>query len=736
MSAEEILNEREEEALDNNQAVSDERIVSRVKGKNINLKRVGRLKGFTAVGFLVAIVIVIAFFFGTGNFIPSAISERLLESTDVQYADAVESKKLVFQQAMKDGEIPKNTIELLKKNGVDVGRMSGEEFKEGVKEGTEVVLKMNGEIITADNFINKVDANINLYNAFNSATYSRAAYYYDESAHEVFKKIGTNRNNFSAETDFDKVMDDKMGSGSDVNIGGAALISGSDGDYLEELGVANSQSKAESFIENVRKNNPAASANESALNAADSLKVADTISKEQRSSLFFALIVENVSQMKYGDGNDSKLNEAMNFLYDDVESEVVDVNTGELVKVKGSAMDSPSLYAVLSGETMNPKEAENYSSERILKTVENKINDTNGKSAIKGTVASTDTKTKGSIGRFIKNGIETASQAILNLVSPTVSSSLVDNSYDSLKGVAAGEFMVEGAVNLGKMLAKTSGATAGDADTVKEYARLNAKVVAMDSELDRMNRSPFDVTSKNTFLGSIMFNLAVSMRGSRSGLFAKTTSVFGVVSRAIASITPGAYADDGEGYMTTFGECETYQTIGAVGTAQCSEVATFDASTLKDTFNDPGFKAFVEENTTLSGGTRTINNDSVLADFIKNNDERITPLGVMDGGILDSLHGGSSIPFISDILSLIESFLGASEEDKRIATGEAYVNSSSNGDWDKYKYAQRYVSLARATSALRQFSGDSTAYSNIKYFEGYDNPVVAFTRQYYASLDK
>ena len=142
-----------------------------------------------------------------------------------------------------------------------------------------------------------------------------------------------------------------------------------------------------------------------------------------------------------------------------------------------------------------------------------------------------------------------------------------------------------------------------------------------------------------------------------------------------------------------------------------------------------------EENTEYENGKRTVKPDSDLATFIKYNNERLTPIGAMDGGILEALQGGSSsIPFISDIISMIKTWLGASEEDKAIATGKVFVNSSSNPDWEKYKYAQRYVSLARATDALRQYDGDETAYNNIKYFEGPENPVVAFLNDYYASL--
>ena len=105
----------------------------------------------------------------------------------------------------------------------------------------------------------------------------------------------------------------------------------------------------------------------------------------------------------------------------------------------------------------------------------------------------------------------------------------------------------------------------------------------------------------------------------------------------------------------------------------------------------------------------------------------------MDGGILDSLSSGGygSVSFITNILQMIESFLGTSESDKRIASGASFVNSVNNPDWSQYKYAQRYVSLARATAALRQYSGNSTAYNKIEFFEGKENPVVAFLDDYY-----
>lgn len=704
MSAEEVLRENERSATYN----TDQQFVSRVAGKTAGKKH---YKSWGALGVIALMAVVAAVLMSFGNFIPAAISERLIEATDVQYADAVESKILVFQQALESGDIPSNTVKRLEGQGVEVN-------------GSTLTFK--GETITAGNFIDKVHSNAAFYNAFTAATYDRAAYFYDEPAEEVFRKIGTTRDNYSKSSEFDAVMSKLVGEGSDVNVSNVGLVEKENekGEKYEEYEVigetGHSGSSAEGFVKTVAENNIDEDEFSATMNATTAINNADIITKEQKSAIFFMAFMENISKMKAGDGNESKINEAMNYLFKQQESSITDVKTGETITTKGSMLESPSLYAILAGEKIDVNKVTNYASDRVLKSVENRVGTGNVSNEYREeNVTSTGTKTRGTIGRFLWGGEETASfDAMANTV-PIVNESMVDNGFDTIGGIYGGELLVEGAVNVGKMLAKASGGTAGDGDAVKSYARLGNEIAALDKEADRLNKSPFDITSSNTFLGSI---------------FHKFGSVF---KNGIFSLFSSASAEDeGTLYLSNFGtDCETIGSVGAVGSAACSEIATFDTSTLDDPFNNSEFMAFVEENTEYENGKRTVKPDSDLANFIKYNNERMTPIGAMDGGILEALTGGSSsIPFISDIVSMIKTWLGASDEDKAIATGKVFVNSSSNPDWAKYKYAQRYVSLARATDALRQYDGDETAYNNIKYFEGSENPVVAFLNDYYASL--
>ncbi|MBQ3445133.1 hypothetical protein IJG29_00120 [Candidatus Saccharibacteria bacterium] len=728
MSSTEVLREAEGVAL------GETPIISRVTGKQA--KNSGsKIKKWGAGGFVTLMILIFVMFFGSGSLIPVAISERLIEETDVQYADAVESKILVFQQALYSGEVPANTIKRLSDSGVMVGQVVDGEFKEGTH-GGELALFYNGKVILAKDFVSEVNSNAGLYTAFNNATYTRAAYWYDESAEEVFREIGTSRNNYNADADFNEVMSELLGEGSDIAVNNVVEkeVETEDGKKIEysEIGETAKSSEAEQFIQSVRNKNYADNENQATLNAADTLNVADTISKEQRSSIFFLAFMENISKMKAGEGNESKINEAMNYLYRSEETEVVDVKTGEVVKVSGSMVESPSLYAVLASERVDVGGVENYSSDRILKTVENLTGSEVDSENLLGTVTSSNGKKKGTIGRFI-NGSDVAGDAV-DAVTVTIDNSLVNNGFSNTRGIAGGELLVEGAVNVGRMLATKSGASSGNAAAVKAYAGLNAAVLALEAEADRMNRSPFDITSKNTFLGSILYRFAIMSAKNSSiyNMFSGIKTLSSVAVKSFGAIFNVAYADDVEnGYLTNFGDCKTLGEIGAVGSAGCSAVATFDTSTLNDTFNDSGFIKFVEENTILENGTRVIKSDSALANFIKYNGERNTPIGVTDGGILQNLsNGGVKIPFVSDIVGMIKTYLGASESDKRIATGASFVVSSSNPDWETYKYAQRYVSLARATEALKFYDGDEMAYSNLKFFEGVENPVIAFINQY------
>lgn len=669
-----------------------------------------------------------ALFFGAENFIPDSIGHALVSSTDTQCANGTIDKEWAFIEIMRQGQIPSDTIANLKERNVLVGTVDENQVFTESANGT--VLKKGDKIITASTAYDEFQNDAELYNALDKATYSCAAYYYDDTAKQAFAELGTNRNNFIEGSDFNEVLDSAT-AGSDVSINSVAyvqktrVVNGKTETYYEYETAgkdASSKSSAADLIEDTRKNHPASTTAEAALNTADALKIADTASKEQRSASFFLLFMENIDKMKAGEGNSAKINEAMNFLHTSATTETVDTETGETITVTGSPLESPSLSAILNGKTVSATETKNYSSDRVLQTVENRLNlSTAANSAVKNLAATSITESvasfangiRGTISHFLKSAVTTAESAIFTPLVSIISGSLIDNSYSqAIKGIAGGELLVEGAVNVANKLATAGGATAADSTAVMAYNSEVTRIAKLNDQIDGMNRSPFDITSKNTFFGAIAHNLLP--------LFTHTSNIS-------LSILPSATAATNENFLTSFGECETYATIHAVGTVHCSKITTFDTSTQNDPYNNPEFINFVNKNTYLnSNGERVVKENSDLAKFILYND-RQTPLGTIDAGILYSLeHNDSFVSFIPDQKTTIELLRNATPEQKAIASGAAFVNSAENPYWEKYKYAQRYVSIARAVAVLKQYSSDATAYTTLTMFEGKNNPVVAF----------
>lgn len=744
MKAADILRYGETRALPKNSfssSTGEAPFKTRVTGRG---NKVSRKKSFGALSFVIAAIVAFLFLFNPANLalMPAAIMERLVETFDTQYADAVESKFSAIQMALQKGEIPKKVASILKTNNVVAGFFKNGVFTEGNSiDGNEsensdgLVLKMGDKIIKPKDFITEVhDGSGVLYKAVNEATFSRFAYYYDDAAKEVIKKYSS-RNNYTSDSDFKEVMNKIMSGDNNITVNGVSVASteNEDGEteyqYTESGGATSAKSGVWDFINSITTKFTGSDKNSATINCASVVNLVDTTLKENWSKKFYLGLLENFSKMMVGEGDESKIVDVMDYLTTKDTNNFTDVTTQKETTITGTPLESPSLYAVLSDKELNPKDKElvkNFDSDRVLKMVESKLGGASGYDSITSNVASLSSNTKGTIGR-LNTGSETCDTSIISSVEPILSNSLNYNSFESINGIYAGEFLVEGAANLGAELAKMSGGVSGDEDAVNQYNKLNNKILALDAKVDRMERSPFDITSKNTFLGSILYNLAFVWGGRNSSMLTRGTTFMSVANKSLAAILPTTYADGNTGYLSSFGSCETYGTIGVVGTAQCSESSTFDTSTLNNPQEDPGFISFVEQNTTLdSSGNRVPNKGSALENFIKYT-KRTTPLGIIDGGILESLtNKTSSIPLISNVVGLIKNFLGASQDDLSIASGKAFVNSKSNPLWDSvYKYAQRYVSRARAIALLRQAADDENAYMDLPFFEGKDNPVIA-----------
>lgn len=836
-------------------------------------------------------VVVLQELFKTGN-VPSDVAENLKES---QYIVGYEGSGEEDEDG--DGFIEANKHPQADEDCAENGACA------------QLSVKHGDEIIHANEILNKFNNDVEFYRAVNNATYGRAAFYYDDAANDVFEKLGLvvsndgtialvddddtydvaevmglNRNEYTADdTDIDQFnskVDKIMGKGSEMNVSNGYATNEKDDEgnitnfTTSSSGNASASGGAAGFIQQVADNNHAGSELAATINAADQLKDAEQVTRQYRSAQLYTLLQQPVSKMKAGDGTEAPIHPAMQLYFKREKSRTVNIDTGEVTETYGSPLESPSMMSVLAGKKVNNNDVKSYSMERVNNLTRNAWQQAYGNTLqvaadgsvggytpIDDTLISTGEETSGKITKFEINTQAAPDGEILNKSLPLIEDSMEKNTFSEMKGKTLGEEIVNGAVYLGTLMSKESGGSAGTGAAVEAYMKVNNEIVAMDHEVDRMERSPLDITSKNTFLGSIMYNVAMmsAQNEEMQSLLSGVDTVMGMVGKAVMALVPQGMADENTtmNYLTGYGNCEDENHIGAVASADCVEIMTFDTSTW-NAYDNQEFNDYVEANTSYNAATktRTINPDSELANYIKYSPKRSTPTGTKDGAILDELREKSGNPldpfelllFViggilpgegeqtgtvevdrsSEVAQLLSQSSGGQavlasftdmdqdklaklaavdwskvdegtvqklvEEDYNSldeldqetiaelakadwdvfgivsmlsdiwdmiygwiwsilpwntwaqdwASGKEFVNNSggttsANGDYQsnfKYKWAQRYMALSRAKDMLTSHANDTTAYRDLKYFEGEQSPVAAFIDEYYGKNEQ
>ena len=197
------------------------------------------------------------------------------------------------------------------------------------------------------------------------------------------------------------------------------------------------------------------------------------------------------------------------------------------------------------------------------------------------------------VGSFFV-GIATAVNAAVGFLVPTIAQALFTNVFETATGIPAGELFTKGASAANTRVGRSgSGQSLSSKSVATAFNQATNTVLAMDAEIDRKNLSPFDVTNKNTFLGSIAYSLAPSLATTK---LTSITSLMRTASTALASIGGRASAEgENSSYMTTFGDCPALEEIGAVGDIYCNPVTTTDLSTIEldpddSTYGSPNWK--------------------------------------------------------------------------------------------------------------------------------------------------
>ena len=204
------------------------------------------------------------------------------------------------------------------------------------------------------------------------------------------------------------------------------------------------------------------------------------------------------------------------------------------------------------------------------------------------------TKAKKAISNFkVRQGMKIGAKVVTSLVVQTffsiaipiiakkIINSVVKNAATEWFGEDLGNAMLAGA---GKYLGgngTSGGQSAGSMEKVMAYLGEQQTVSAKEAEYQRAVKSPFDITSPYTFLGSLAYAV-MPMAYSSGGVSSAVTNMSTLTSNAIAAISPGASAVELGRKIDSVGECPLLENMGAVGDASCNEYVITDPATIRE----------------------------------------------------------------------------------------------------------------------------------------------------------
>lgn len=295
---------------------------------------------------------------------------------------------------------------------------------------------------------------------------------------------------------------------------------------------------------------------------------------------------------------------------------------------------------------------------------------------------------------------------------------LTGDGFNTVVGSHAGELFSKGASILGSKIATFGqGGTSSTESSATAYQKETNRILALDAAADRLDKSPFDITSQNTFLGSIVHSFSNYLYTTPS-LSSGFSSFSSILRNSFTSLLPGAFADSEASFQTSFGECPENDLYG--NGFVCS---TFSYPTVS--FDVDYITNYIEGNP-----SKPDNAD----EFIEFNNNRTANVGYLNDKTIEKLApsaGGKVKQFFTFLKNKITQFandesrfkdyfstkyIAYSEEQLAIAAGTAFTD----GGQGAYKDAQAYSVLSRFLIQAGYFSKENT--NPTAFSEGFDRP--------------
>lgn len=636
----------------------------------------------------------------------------------------------------------------------------------------ELAMLYDGKIIRAEDFVAEVESTPVLYAAYSASAALSTKYYYGDDVEKVLKEMELSRGNFNEwkstgdykkdRENYFKFLGKTLNSGSEITVSGyfndkdfADNSVGADSGYIEEYlnglegggtytqkvsGISGEEvtsAVAENTKEYIIKwgkeektigkkvvpDYPTvAETSQNATKRAAELVNNSISSGEPYLAANAFIATEEPIQRARVEGS-GLVNIVMNTLsartsasHQNVQTDAKgtkepisyqNVQTGAKETKNLAILETKNFRAVVSDSKYSKEEAENFSRDRVLK-----ITGQADKEIIQATNVSAKDKKQAST--VVRNGklTESADAEVIAKAADSIDLSQASKNSSLYQSVVGGNRIIEGGSFLSNTInMQVIGAMPSDNGKITAYHKEVEEAMARQAEADRATRSPFDISSPNTFMGSIVHNMATTILGNYNGgmtVLSAMTAAGGATGNAIANLTGSANAAGSKEFVTTYGDnCETVGSVSVEGDLYCTSHNTPSTKYINYTMSD--FKS--SEIGGDIGDDGSINEGTGLWEFVHFGMDRYPTVGVRSAEVCEryrEAHPDGVWGIISNFFSNVAGTYNVcekagDEELQKIATGAKYTfgaeGSGPNELYSSYVMYDEVRSLLKGTKS-------------------------------------
>lgn len=623
------------------------------------------------------------------------------------------------------------------------------------EESGSLAVRFKDRIIEAGGFVMAVESDPEMYAAYSAAADMAGKYYYSNEVSTIFKDLGISRGNFNSwqltgdddadQKSFNEILAKMLEVKSNFLVGGydagqhwqsGWCGSGDDAwwtpykNWIDEsfeyygtvdgivkewkygycqtnptpqTGTSSGSGMAESLTQDVAGSTKySGDSSKATKKAAELLNTAISSSEPYKAAQAFVALEEPIQRARTS--GDGPVNEVMNVISEKVEVSYTDIESGSEVTTYGAIIDSPNFSAAVSQGEYSLTDALNFSRDRAI-IVTNTKDASVTKNATLGEEPTTRKSKMGSIVEILAGN--TADYGTLSKIIKSLDLGVMQDGSELFSSVIGGNRIVSGGSFLANTINQRAlGAMPSDTTTIMAYHEKAEEALARKSAAERATRSPFDISSPDTFLGNIVYKMSASMLGSgglQTGkvLSTATGAVADVAGEAVASLTTGASADGSDVFTTMSGNCSTVTAIGVEGDLYCNSHNTVSTKYMNYSLSD--WQSALDGELTEDGAIIQKRGNK-LAEFVLVGADREVTVGVRSADVCEKykdlnatiwtkistliatwlgVYGSCSSNTSSGWLAGLLSRLFNTTVDEKVATGEKYAFKVGNST-DEY----------------------------------------------------